>query len=112
MRVTRRSNWVGVAGLTAATAVLSAMIMAAVINLLPRFSTQAAPASDEMALRRYGEIIIPGENPAQCRYLHFDNKTGAIIEAAPDKCRGQFSPDDLNSTENRMSAIRRAFSDH
>lgn len=111
MRATHRSHWIGIAGLTAAAAVLSAMMIAVVINLFPRFAIEVRPAPDEAALRRYGEIIIPGDVADQCRYLRFDNKTGVIRETAPDKCRGQFSPDDLNSTENRISAIRRAFSD-
>jgi len=111
VRVTRRSNWMGILGLTAAGAVLSAMMIAVVMDLLPRLTIEPPFGPDEAALRRYGEIILPGEITDQCRYLRFDNQTGMIREGVPDKCRFQFSVDDVNSTESRMSAIRRAFSD-
>ena len=101
----------GILGLTAAGAALSAMMIAVVMDLLPRLTIEPPLGPDEAALRRYGEIILPGEVPDQCRYLRFDNRTGTIREGAPDKCRFQFSVDDINSTESRMSAIRRAFSD-
>ena len=111
MPVTHRSNWIGIAGLTGVIGVLSAMMIAVAINLFPRIAIEAAPMPDEAALRRYGEIIIPGALADQCHYFRFDNKTGAIREAAPDKCRTQLSSS-LNSTEDRINVIRRAFSDH
>jgi hypothetical protein len=111
MRVTRHTNRVGVAGLTAAVAILSAMMIVVFVDLFPRFAFDPPPAPDEAALRRYGEIIIRGEIADQCRYFRFDNKTGIIREGAPDRCRGQFTPDDLSPGEDRVSAIRRAFTE-
>jgi len=111
MRVTRRFNWTGAAGLTAASAALALMIIAVVMDLLPRFSFEHGPKTDEAARRRYGEIIIPGDRADQCRYLQFDNQTGIIREGSANRCRGQLTPDDLDRSEDRINAIRRAFSE-
>jgi hypothetical protein len=100
MRVTYRTNWLGIN-----------MIGAAIFGFFPSTTIEAQPSSaDEAALRRYGHIIIPSEIKGQCRTLRFDNSTGMISESSPDKCPKGWSADELNSSENRITTIRRSFS--
>src|SRR5579859_7724468 len=73
----------------------------------PAKPPDAAGDADDDAPHYTGSIIIPDPDSKRCRHLLFDNVTGQIREVAPREC-GEFASED-NSTEGRVSAIRRSF---
>jgi hypothetical protein len=55
-----------------------------------------------------GTITIPRVAGGGCRQMKFDNNTGSVQEVAVVACRD--GPPGANSTEDRMDAIKNAFS--
>jgi hypothetical protein len=107
MRFSRRRNRAAIAGLALYGVALVAIPTFLALNEIARMAAEKArKADDDARARRYtGTIIIP--EGVRCRYLEFDNITGALREGPQNPCREEAS--DVNSTQGRINAIRNAF---
>ena len=71
-------------------------------------SRESAANNSAGSEHRYtGAIVMPRENGSGCRQMKFDNNTGTLQDQGAAPCNSRSVG--TNSTEDRMSAIRGAF---
>ena len=90
------------------TALLTALVVTIAVYRFPQHSPNPETNAAERDAIYTGTILIPRAVGGDCRQFKFDNNTGVIQEGFVVECNSS-SPDETNSTQGRMNAIRDAF---
>jgi hypothetical protein len=88
-------------------ALLTALVVTVAVYRFPQYSPNSETDASDREKIYTGTILIPRAVGGDCRQFKFDNNTGAIHEGSVVACSS--SPDETNSTQGRMNAIRDAF---
>jgi hypothetical protein len=109
MQASRQHNTAVIAGFVGYAVVLATAVMFFSSPQINQEQARKAALAAAAEGRRYiGKIIIPDEIAGRCRYLEFNNVTGAFREGATIQC--DYASFDADSAPTRFDAIRDAFS--
>jgi len=87
---------------------LTALVATIAVYRFPQSSLNRETDAGDREKMYTGTILIPRAVGGDCRQFKFDNNTGVIQEGPVVECNSS-SPDETNSTQGRMNAIRDAF---